>query len=171
MRRDEGFTLVELVITMVILGIIGAAISTAIVVGLRTTDATQTRLAQSHDRQMTPAFFITDVQSSDDVSLSDTTCSGVIPVVRFQWTDQGVVKVAAYAIVAAENERQLRRYYCEDSVVINTSSVVHNLSVSVNPVLVCTPACPGTSTPSKVTLTITDTSGASFDVVGSRRVG
>lgn len=171
MRRDDGFTLVELIVTMAILGAVGAAVTAAIVVGLRTTDATQARLAESHDRQMTPAFFITDAQSSDDVSVSDTACSNTTPVVRFRWTDQSVVKVAAYAIVTAQGERQLRRYYCEGATLVNTSSVAHNLSTTVDPVLACTPSCSGTSVPSKVAITITDTSGASFEVVGSRRVG
>jgi len=72
-RRDAGFTLVELLIAMVILGVIIVPLGNAIIGFIRNTDATSDRLALSHDAQISAAYLARDVAA---VGLRDYTVSG-----------------------------------------------------------------------------------------------
>ena len=54
-RRDAGFTLVELLITIVILGIITVPLSGVLIGFFRNADATSDRMALSHDAQISAA--------------------------------------------------------------------------------------------------------------------
>lgn len=172
LRDEDGFTLAELMLTMVIGGIVMAAMVNSIVVGLRTTDETSTRLAESRGAQITSAHFLGDAQSSDDVSTSDTDCSGVTPVVRFAWTDAGVAKVASWFVQTASGERRLVRAYCEGGSPVATVVGAHYLSPVVDPVVACTGLAGSSCTgePETIKLTVTESSGYVFDVTATRRV-
>jgi prepilin-type N-terminal cleavage/methylation domain-containing protein len=71
--RDEGVTLLEVLMVIVILSIIIVPLTAAVIVFIRNTDATTDRMAESHDAQIAAAYFTQDVQSigvrdwSDDV--------------------------------------------------------------------------------------------------------
>lgn len=71
-RSEAGVTLVELIVAIAIGGIIMAALSNALIVGFRTTDQTQIRLAESHDTQLVANYFSSDVASTraTDISLA-----------------------------------------------------------------------------------------------------
>jgi prepilin-type N-terminal cleavage/methylation domain-containing protein len=71
-RDDRGFTLVELLIAIVILGIIAVPLGNVIISYLRNTDATTARLSESHDAQVSAAYFAADVAS---VGVRSTTYS------------------------------------------------------------------------------------------------
>jgi prepilin-type N-terminal cleavage/methylation domain-containing protein len=77
-RNEEGFTLVELMIGMVIISLLIGAMGSALIVSLRTTDATNQRMAQNHDVQITSSYLANDVQSAAGVSVDNSTtdCSG-----------------------------------------------------------------------------------------------
>jgi prepilin-type N-terminal cleavage/methylation domain-containing protein len=62
-RGDDGFTLVELVITVAIVGIVVAALTGVVMIYLKTTVSTQARLSQSHDVQFAAAYWQRDVAS------------------------------------------------------------------------------------------------------------
>jgi len=72
-RGDAGFTLVELLISVVILGIIAAPLAGVVLGYLKNADATSARLSESHDVQIAAAYFAQDVESLGVRDYSDTT--------------------------------------------------------------------------------------------------
>lgn len=61
---DRGVTLIELVVTIVILAIVIGPLTAAVIIYLRNTDATADRMAESHDAQIAAAYFEYDVQNT-----------------------------------------------------------------------------------------------------------
>lgn len=52
LRAEDGFSLAELLVGIVVVGIIMGSIAAALIVGMRTTDQTTERLNESHDVQI-----------------------------------------------------------------------------------------------------------------------
>src|SRR3954464_6554175 len=91
-HREAGFTLVELLIGIAIAGMLITVIGSAMVVGLKTTDATTQRLSESHDAQISSAYLANDVQSAASISLSPsaTDCPGAgTRLMAFNYARQG----------------------------------------------------------------------------------
>src|SRR6266568_1910489 len=111
-RREDGFTLAELLISTVILAIIFGVITEAMIVGLRTTDSTDQRIRESVDAQLASVYFSRDVQAATSVAVGNATCGGAASVVTFSWTDPaaaGVTKRASYVL----NAQGLTRWFCQ----------------------------------------------------------
>src|SRR5207245_1445976 len=95
-------------------------LASATIMGLKTTDTTSRRLSGSVDRQLLARYFVTDVQSSSDVNLTDTACggapSGGYAVVRLKWSDPvtSVATTASYVVETVNNELVLSRRRCLD---------------------------------------------------------
>lgn len=63
-RPDErGFTLVELIVTIAIMGVIAIPLGNALIAYFKNTTTTTNRLGVSHDAQIAAAYFAQDVQS------------------------------------------------------------------------------------------------------------
>src|SRR5436309_8527659 len=60
-RSDRGFTLIELLLAVVIIGIITIPLGNTMIGILKNTDATQQRMALSHDAQISTAYLAQDV--------------------------------------------------------------------------------------------------------------
>jgi prepilin-type N-terminal cleavage/methylation domain-containing protein len=71
-NSDEGFTLVELIIVITIIPIVIAAISAAIITSFKDQAGVFNRLSDSHDAQLTSAYFVPDVESASLVNTSVT---------------------------------------------------------------------------------------------------
>jgi prepilin-type N-terminal cleavage/methylation domain-containing protein len=76
---DDGFTLIEMVITVAILGIISATLLGVVLQYLKTTSDTSARLNESTDQQFISAYWQNDVSS-----LGRQTFSGSVPLTAAQ---------------------------------------------------------------------------------------
>jgi len=169
-RREDGFTLVELLVAITVLGVIAPVMVSAIVLGLKTTAATTGQLNASHSRQELAALFTTDVQSAvtvaDETSTDTTTCMSAAETLvgRLSWTDidssgASTARVLTYAIVTVAGDKQLVRHACTGAA-MSTVTVVHNV-VSGN--LDCTSTAFATvacATAAGAKLTAADASGS-----------
>ena len=182
-RDERGFTLTELLITLVILGAIAVPLGNALIGFIRHTDDTTRRLSESHDIQIAAAYFAQDVQSvgardwsafpyplRQSIEANAPAAGGLYPcgapglpaaVVRLAWDDPQsasatppVVRVS-YVVVTAGVERQLRRVVCSGSAIpVSDLVLAHNVDV-VDPVLSCSSPCASApAVPSSVTLTL-----------------
>jgi prepilin-type N-terminal cleavage/methylation domain-containing protein len=202
MRRprsdDAGFTLIELVVAVVIMGIIFVPLADFFIQYLDTTNQTQQRLSDSHDLQLVAAYFSQDVantglrnqaagqtafatqQSVWTSSISATFCGAKVagtPILKLAWDDESVGAGAGSdtvdSVLYAVNGSLLVRDYCNGSTLGPAVTLVHNLSGT--PSVTCSTTCSVAPPPVTVQLTLrvqdggTDTSGTSVTLTGQRR--
>jgi len=95
-QQEAGFTLVELLVVVVILGIIGFALTNAVILGLKTTNSTADRVSGTSAVETLNSYFFEDVQSADAVTTSatspDPNCTGIPTgsgqvLLHLTWTD------------------------------------------------------------------------------------
>lgn len=191
MTRDEdGFTLIEILIVVSILGLIMSAITSGIIVVTRTFGATADRLAQSHDSQLLSTWLVPDLQSAAaplpagaiTPAVTGLPCpSGGSPfaVLKLSWKDaaDGKAYVATYQVTAAfELARTLTVTPVAGAASSETFDVVHNLEDPAQPVpaplTAYYPACIGQTADGRVTVTITtltDSDQFTFSVTAQTR--
>jgi prepilin-type N-terminal cleavage/methylation domain-containing protein len=81
LTRDEaGVTLIELVLTLSIMGIVMVALTSALMLGFRTTRDSSTGLDQSNAEQLVNLYLTRDVQGADSVQNAVTSTCGNQPV-------------------------------------------------------------------------------------------
>lgn len=143
--NDDGFTLVELIIAVVIIGVISVPLTGVILSYLKNSDATTARLLESHDAQIASAYWAQDVASvgvhspaspyplTQSVETSVVSSSSLFPcgttwttpttapIVTLAWDDfsgagASVVKdLVAYVVRTDTGETQLHRLRCNGS--------------------------------------------------------
>jgi prepilin-type N-terminal cleavage/methylation domain-containing protein len=174
LRGEAGFTLPELLITVVITSVIVLCLSSAFVVAAKTTVAANIRLQESHDAQLLTTYFPADAASANQVETNPAAIIGSKcpvpgdPVVLFTWTESGVRRDAFYGRPAGA--LQLVRQYCENNVQISRVTVVKTLAAGAATTVECptTAACKGS--PSIVKLTVQHHSGLyRYSIQGSPR--
>jgi Tfp pilus assembly protein PilV len=180
-RSDEGLTVVELVVAVLVLAIIVVPLSTSVIVGLTSTLRAEQQTTDTTDQQTLASYFVNDVQSADDISVNTTApaCGGTTAVIQMHWVDPvgSVDKQAAYV---ADGTGQFERVYCEAGVVVKRATVVNALASA--PVVACDPspcssAQPG-GTPKSVSMQVSTVGSKdgpsyetySFELQATRRV-
>ena len=178
---ESGFTLIELVVVVGVLAIIVGPLTLGILIGLRTMDGTQNRLASSHDAQLVSRYLPSDLESAgsgaDDVvaaPTANTDCSGNENLLRLRWTVAedlsgiSVTYVAAYAISEASSEWRLVRYFCINGGAATQLIVAHNLS-GANAGVVDVSGLPKVSLTLTEAMVQTDVGAYSYSISGTRR--
>ena len=182
-RGEDGFTLLEVIISVVILSMIAGALTAAFVTAMGGTGSTSQRIHETSDAQVIASFLERDAQaaggsnpstgasdpslgvsappSADDAGCTNTTPGATLEF-RFKWNDQtgttpAVANVANYYFVAST--KQLVRTTCVGAATpANAKSITLATSIlSVAPS--CSPgSCP--PHPDTVSLTITEQDSA-----------
>lgn len=177
--RDSGLTLVELLVAAAITALIAPVLTSALVVGWRTTDATVERLGDNQDRLLVPSLFTRDVQAAESVTTSGAACTlaGDTLVVRFTWTETDptgtATSSAASWVQTGGAPTLLERRFCRSGPAL-TSSVTAGHDAPTATVACrdapggATSACSASTT--VVTMSITDTAGSTYSASGRRRV-
>jgi prepilin-type N-terminal cleavage/methylation domain-containing protein len=137
--REGGFTLIELMMVAAILGIVAVAITSGLIVGMRTFAGTDNKVVSSTDAQFVSVYLPADLQSVGEEPGSVTADPGhtsspggvnfaaaVIPgddcvpgnsgtdtnILKLRWTDALGDKAAVYRVVNHNGEWQMLRYVC-----------------------------------------------------------
>lgn len=147
-RPESGFTLTELLVTIVIVGIIATLLPTAIVLGLRFTADTEKRVAATSTVGTLGRYFYGDVHSTERVT-TDPAC-GVADGVIVHLSSTGSDVVYTYDVPTGA----LNRVKCTAGGVVTTLLGRFDHTTSPHPVtLTCGAETPCTS-PAEVSLTV-----------------
>jgi prepilin-type N-terminal cleavage/methylation domain-containing protein len=163
-RSEAGMTLIEVLVSVTILGVIVGPLTSSIILGLVSTKATDQRISDSSSAQLLSSYLVPDVQAAESIYTSSgflcsprgaqSDGSTITPVLETHWKDPVVLagvevdtpKAAAYAIRNPGNgqDSELRRFTCSGSALMLDSSVGQFLVRSVSS---ATPNCSPTPPP------------------------
>lgn len=179
-HADDGFTLVELLVAIVILAVITVPLADAVISVLRNQGATEDRLALSHDAQLAASYFAQDVAAvgirADDLANTggihfqsiwrDATydagghqCgAATIPqklrLLSDAWAGHGSVTTHVAAYYVKPGTTELHRVKCTGSPASAVDVVVaHHLDPNTTVTVGCSSTCEGTPPPRQVRLT------------------
>lgn len=184
-RTEAGFTLIELLLAVTILGLIAVPLGNVMIGFLHNSNATTGRLAESHDAQISAAYFAQDVASLGARDWADTVtpygylqsveldapatfglypCGTGLPnaVIRLAWDDYPngasappVQTRAAYLVETVGGRQQLHRITCAGNATPVTDVILAHDLVSAS--AACATSCAGTGNalPRRITLALT----------------
>jgi prepilin-type N-terminal cleavage/methylation domain-containing protein len=110
-HADGGFTLVEVLVTVTVLGLIFAVLTDTFVLGLRTTSDTQTNLAQTDTEQFAALWLTKDVRGSTAVATDAAAC-GVSNAPLVLQRASSAIGLADSTVVYARTGNDLSRVTC-----------------------------------------------------------
>lgn len=179
--NDAGFTLIELTLAVIILGIITGALIGVVAEYLKISASTRTRLSESTDQQFVSTYWQQDVSSLGRRTFTPATPSDPVPVassvfvgggspgncgaaagtvvVAFAWTEFAVAAAnpddawtsTAQEVAYVRSGTQLLRVRCRNGVADPARRVAH--SIDGAPVVTCAPSCaPAGSLPRTVSM-------------------
>jgi prepilin-type N-terminal cleavage/methylation domain-containing protein len=163
-EEDAGFTLTELLLVIVMLGIIVGAIASSMFVSVHAADDVKLRVAESADEQQLAAFFGSDAASAGTVSLAaaGVSCGSALPagstnVVRFTWPVATPTNAVDYYVMTSPS--RLARRSCAGGSLVSDRVLVQNLQGV--PAVTCPPPspmsnCTGPFPPAVVAMAVTE---------------
>jgi prepilin-type N-terminal cleavage/methylation domain-containing protein len=162
-QDESGFTLPELLVTIVISSLIVGALVSAFIVSAEATTASKKRLDESHDAQQVSAYFVADAANASYFSptavptpaMASCADFGAGNVAIFEWTEGTTRKDAIYGTDGTP--AQLFRRYCENGVKQSDVSLVKNIG-STAPVITCQPSAPCSAKSDLLELTVQERS-------------
>ena len=182
-------TLIEIVIAVGILGVVIGPIMISFLLGILEAQGTRDRIADSSSAQVTSAYLLSDIQSSQDVATSGSACLpspfvvGTDTVVlQLTWSDPGVSDdtVVSYIDHPAGGQRELHRAACSTASGNESTLLVQHLD-AFTPTCSPSPCTATPSAPDEVDISITaknanpqegsSYSAFTFEIEAIRRVG
>lgn len=189
--RDSGFTLIELMISVGILGVIMSAIAAAMFTSVKASSQGEETLTDSSDVLVSSAYFGNDAQGANTITAGQMPpkCGTGTLVVEFAGTDFDAAlarqtTVVSYVLASVPQPdgsiaSQLLRQECGTALPapayplspVTTITVAKQLSPATTP----TVHCPADSsqgcipTAPTVSVTLTAASGSVFSLTGTRR--
>jgi len=148
--RDEselGFTLIELLIMVVVLPLVIGAIAAGLLAVFSLQTGVSNRLSDSGDAQVVSAYFETDVQSAQQITVSNTVpqCGTGSQLLGLEWSlnaQTGLYQtVVSYVETATGSTYSLLRQYCSSGIssTPTTSTVVSSDLLDSQPPPVISP--------------------------------
>ncbi|WP_233150001.1 prepilin-type N-terminal cleavage/methylation domain-containing protein [Kineosporia sp. A_224] len=179
---DDGFTLIELIVAIAILGVVVVSITGVLFSAITANNSTRDRLDSTRSEQFTATYFADDVQSADasGVVTSGAAQCGTSPLfVEFRGssyvpssptTSRTVVTtyVLRSTTVNGVAARELHRLSCEANAGALTPLTPARDVVVARALADSTPASP-TVSGSRVSVALTRLDGSTFTLVGERR--
>jgi len=180
-HNEGGFTLIEVLISVVLLTMIMGALTTALVTSINLSTSTTQHTKESNDAQLIAAFLVRDAQSAGatdaitgspdpayGVTLNDDTgCtvpSGDLALVRFEWVDrqsaapgQSYDDIAVYYYVppiSAQSGQVVRQTCGGPPGFASNTTLARNIPAQPNATCDPTANCPGL--PATVSLTVSE---------------
>ena len=144
LQRQSGFTLIEVMVVLVILPLVMGAVSVAIITSLRNDTGVSTKLSDSHDAQITSAYFVRDVQSSFKLSTGPSTplCGTGNQVLGVESDlNPGPAIYVSYVTKMLGSSPALVRNFCRGSTTPSASTVAHDLAGISSADAMVTPTC------------------------------
>jgi prepilin-type N-terminal cleavage/methylation domain-containing protein len=166
--NDDGFTLVEMLLCIVILGIVFTVLTAALMIGLRSTSRANVKLDESNAAQFTAMHFTSDVRAADTITVNSATasCGGAAAL---KLTSVEADRVVAYAVTGSP--LQLVRRVCNPASATPFVTVLAPVITNASDVVAaCNSPC------TTATLTVTQpgapgvVDGLTFTVQGTKRV-
>jgi Tfp pilus assembly protein PilV len=126
-RDDQGFTLVELLITLVVGPIIIGGLVAMILLVFSTQTGVSNRISGAVDAQLTTTNLQSDVQNASYVTTSTTPSCGSSGTQVFGTETDGTTVIVSYDVVKSGSHYSLIRYSCASS---NTTSPTGQTTLS-----------------------------------------
>jgi prepilin-type N-terminal cleavage/methylation domain-containing protein len=143
-RGEDGFTLVELLISIAILAIIAVPLSMGFITGLRFIGRSDEKFNDSRSSLISAGYFAGDVANANTIVPNDATaCGGGTALVSLDWSDASggvggaVNNEVSYVYDTSDaTNKQLLRKYCANGSSTATQSVAA-VSLGSSPVVTC----------------------------------
>jgi len=164
-RPQHGFTLVEVLTAVTVLGLVLGPLTTAAVLFLQHgADATNS-FADDGTMRAATAMFVADAQSAGTVSAPDASpCGDSGPALwTIAWDDGGTSYRASWFAEAVAGSTALVRRRCTGTELVSTIVLG---DVAAAPAVACVPAC---AAPAVLTMSGTTARGAPFTITARRR--
>lgn len=199
LRAEEGFTLVELLVAVTLMGVIGTALVMSMTFMLAAKTRAKSDLDTSHDRQLVASYFTEDVEAAaglrsvldpagssgpSPVATGDVTLCGtaltaatsnvvVVTLTGQDYADTGITATPTYvSYVWRSDTHRLLRVACRGVGPVTTTVVASAVSSAPSldaPCTGVTSAVGPTSSAADLLLTLPEVGGPSISLCGHRR--